>query len=384
MIGPVQHIASSCFQNTLPGLLLITYVWLTSISLAEEAAPPNNTFPGKSWEERSSAEVGLQESFLVKIPEYLKGRGMIVKDGYRVFSWGDASKAGDVASAAKPIYTHFLAHAVETGRLSSFDQKVKDIHPELGSINAGLDHKDRQMTFAHLATQTACYGVNEAPGSAYDYNDFQMAFFWDSLFEGVYGVEKSKVDEEVFHPLLTNPLQFEDPVSMLAFGVKDRAGRLKISPRDFCRFGWLYLNEGRWGKQQILQPDHVRMITQSPLPISLPRTKGVEADMLPHQRSIGSRNIPDNQTDHYGSYSWLWWVNGKRAGGQRFWPDAPAGAFACLGHKHGKRGMVAIPVWNMVMSWNDTDLDKKPWPDSQTDPHPLNPVFKWISEALKR
>jgi CubicO group peptidase (beta-lactamase class C family) len=177
MIGPVQHIASSCFQNTLPGLLLITYVWLTSISLAEEAAPPNNTFPGKSWEERSSAEVGLQESFLVKIPEYLKGRGMIVKDGYRVFSWGDASKAGDVASAAKPIYTHFLAHAVETGRLSSFDQKVKDIHPELGSINAGLDHKDRQMTFAHLATQTACYGVNEAPGSAYDYNDFQMAFF---------------------------------------------------------------------------------------------------------------------------------------------------------------------------------------------------------------
>ena len=384
MIGPAQHIASSCFKNTLPGLLLISYMWLTSISLAEEVARSNNVFPGQTWEERSIAEVGLQESFLAKIPQYLKGRCMIVKDGYRVFSWGDVSKAADVASAAKPIYTHFLAHAVETGRLSSFDQKVKDIRPELGSINANLDHKDRQMTFAHLANQTSCYGVTEAPGSAYDYNDFQMAFFWDSLFEGVYGVEKSKVDEEIFHPMLTNPLQFEDTVSMLAFGVKDRAGRLKISPRDFCRFGWLYLNEGRWGKQQILQPDHVRMITQSPLPISLPRTKGVEADMLPHQRSIGSRNIPDNQTDHYGSYSWLWWVNGKRKGGQQFWPDAPAGAFACLGHKHGKRGMVAIPEWHMVMSWNDTDLDKKPWPDSQTDPHPLNPVFKWIGQALKR
>lgn len=79
-------------------------MWLTSISLAEEAAPPNNTvFPGQTWEERSTAAVGLDKTLLTRIPPYLKGRGMIVKDGYRVFSWGDASKAGDVASATKPV-----------------------------------------------------------------------------------------------------------------------------------------------------------------------------------------------------------------------------------------------------------------------------------------
>ncbi|MDA0751631.1 MAG: hypothetical protein O2964_13060 [Verrucomicrobia bacterium] len=116
-------------------------MWLTPISIADETAHSTTTFPGKTWEERSTAEVGLQESFLVKIQEYLKGRGMIVKDGFRVFSWGDVSKAGDVASAAKPVYTHFLAYAVETGSLSSFDQKVEDIRPELGSINADLDKK---------------------------------------------------------------------------------------------------------------------------------------------------------------------------------------------------------------------------------------------------
>ena len=309
---------------------------------------------------------------------------MIVKDGFRVFSWGDVNKSGDVASAAKPLYTHFLAHAVESGRLNSFNQKVVNFVAELESLNANLDHKDSQMTFTHLANQTACYGVSEAPGTAFDYNDFQMALFWDSLFEGVYRTERSKVDHEVLHPLLTDTLQFEDPVSMLAFGKKDRAGRLKISPRDFCRFGWLYLNHGRWGNHQLIRPEHVRMITQSPLPNALPRTKGVEATMLPNQRTIGSRRIPDNQTDHYGSYSWLWWVNGKKASGQRFWPDAPAGTYACLGHQHGKRGMVVILEWRMVMSWNDTALDKKPWANSQTDPHPLNPVFKWIKEALKR
>lgn len=340
--------------------------------------------PGQTWEERSALSTGLNETLIANIPSYLKGRGMIVKDGYRVFSWGDVSKPGDVASAAKPFYTHFLTHAVETGRLDSFDQKVTDIRPELDSINAKLDHKDRQMTFAHLANQTACYGVSEAPGSTFDYNDWQMALFWDSLFEGVYSVPKENVDDEVFHPMLTDLLRFEDPVSMLAFGVKDRAGRLKISPRDFCRFGWLYLMNGRWGNQRIIRPEHVHMLTQSPLPNSLPRTKGIEADMLPNQRTIGSRRIPDNQTDHYGSYSWLWWINGKRESGKRFWPDAPEGIFACLGHQHGMRGMVVIPEWRMVMSWNDTDLNKKPWPNPQTDPHPLNPVFQWIGEALKR
>lgn len=346
--------------------------------------PSELIFPGKTWDERSALSVGLDETLLANISTYLQGRGMIVKDGYQVFSWGDVSKPGDVASAAKPLYTHFLAHAVETGRLNRFDQLVADILPELKTLNANLDHKDSHMTFTHLANQTACYGVSEAPGTAFDYNDFQMALFWDGLFEGVYGADRSRVDKEVLHPLLTDRLQCEDPVSMLAFGMKDRAGRLKISPRDFCRFGWLYLMHGQWGNQQLIQREHVRQITQSPLPTSLPRTKGIEAAMLPNQRTIGSRRIPDNQTDHYGSYSWLWWVNGKRSNGKRFWPDAPLGTFACLGHKHGKRGMVVIPEWRMVMSWNDTDLDNKSWPDSQTDPHPLNPVFKWLKEALKR
>jgi len=127
----------------------------------------------------------------------------------------------------------------------------------------------------------------------------------------------------------------------------------------------------------------VRMVTQSPLPLSLPRTKGIEASMIPGQRSIGSQTIPDNQTDHYGSYSWLWWVNGQRASGKRLWPDAPAGVFACLGHRHGKRGMAVIPEWRMVLSWNDSDLDRKAWEDPSRDAHPLNPVFQWLNQAMQ-
>ena len=76
--------------------------------------------------------------------------------------------------------------------------------------------------------------------------------------------------------------------------------------------------------------------------------------MIPGQRSIGSNVVPDNQTDHDGCYSWLWWLNGVRRNGQRRWPDAPPDVYACLGHANGKRGMAVMPSQDIVLSWNDT------------------------------
>ena len=103
-----------------------------------------------------------------------------------------------------------------------------------------------------------------------------------------------------------------------------------LSPRDFARFGLLYLRGGRWGDRQLLPREAVRRAVASPLPADLPRTAGKKADMLPGQRSIGGSN---NQTDHHGSYSYLWWTNGVDREGKRNWPGVPADAYAALGHR---------------------------------------------------
>jgi hypothetical protein len=99
--------------------------------------------------------------------------------------------------------------------------------------------------------------------------------------------------------------------------------------------------------------------------------------MMPGQRTIGSTVIPDNQADHDGCYSWLWWVNGVQRNGQRRWPDAPTNVYACLGHVNGKRGMAVMPSQDVVLAWNDTLLDTHP-----SFPHPLNRVFKYIMEGI--
>lgn len=334
-------------------------------------------YPGKTWEVSTPDNEGLDANALDAFAEFMGGRGCVVRHGRLAYTWGDVTKPDDVASAVKPWFTHFLFVAVETGRLTSVDERAARYAPCLAVLNPQLGHKDRNITFRHFANQTSCYGVSESPGTAFDYNDWQMALFVDTLFLGVYTTTYAHLDEEVLHHRLTDLLECEDSPTFFAFRREERAGRLAISPRDFARFGWLYLNLGRWKDKTLISQAHVELATRTPLPAALPRTAGVAAEMCPGQRSLGSEKVPDNQTEHFGSYSWLWWVNGVDAEGHRHWPDAPADTFAALGHRNGMRGMAVMPSLGLVAAWNDTRLG-----ELSDDTNPLNEGFRRLVASV--
>ena len=349
-----------------------------ALALAALAQPaPGETWPAEHWAEQSPSEAGLNAASLDAVAAYLGGRGCVARHGLLVYQWGDIAKRGDVASAVKPWFSTLLVMAVEAKKIKSLDTPLAEFEPRLAEINAALEHKDRNITFRHAANQVSCYGVSEMPGAAFDYNDWQMALFADTLFEKVYGVTWDTVDQKVLGPLLADILQCEDRPTFSAFGPGGRRGRLGISPRDFARFGLLFLREGQWGDKQLITRKHARMLVSSPLSAELPRTAGQPADMIPGQRSLGSERLPDNQTDHYGSYSWLWWVNGVDREGRRRWPDAPEDVFCALGHRNGQRGIAVVPDLDLVVSWNDTTLGDRP-----EEPQPLNEVFRLLAEAV--
>ena len=114
------------------------------------------------------------------------------------------------------------------------------------------------------------------------------------------------------------------------------------------------------------------MLVTEPLPNAVPRSAGHAAQMLPGQRSIGSQRIPDNQTDHMCSYSWLWWTNGVDREGKRHWPAAPADVFGCFGHG-GRRAMAVFPGLDLIVSWNDTSIE---------GPEAENHAFELLLSAL--
>jgi CubicO group peptidase (beta-lactamase class C family) len=328
-----------------------------SLGLAEEGR--GAVFPRASWDARAPADTGLDSARLDAFRDYVGGRGCVVRHGYMVYTWGDQALRHDVASAVKPVISHFLFTAIEEGRLSSLDEPVVKWESCLRELNPELGFKDRRITFRHMATQTSCYGVSEKPGTAFDYNDWQMALLWDTLFLRVYRVPCADVDERVLRPLLMKPLGCEDNPTFTAPGKGKRAGRLEISVRDFARFGLLYLHRGDWRGKRLISEAHAVAAVTSPLPNSIPRTSAHSAAMCPGQRSLGSMRIPDDQADHEGSYSYLWWINGVGRDGRRHWPSAPVDAYGAFGHDNGQRAVVVIPSLDMVVSWNDTTLGEK-------------------------
>jgi len=334
-------------------LLLVLLVSVYVGIIESKAGQIKQVYPGKEWETRKPDEVGLDARKLKALSDYADGFGCVVRHGYLVYSWGDASRRKDVASAVKPLYTHFLLTAVEQDKLKSIEEQVSKFEPGLNSLNKSLGFKDRKITFRHLCNQISCYGVGEQPGRAFDYSDYNMALLFDALFLKVYGSTWKTVDADILHPQLTNVLQCQDNPTFMAFGTGNRPGRLAISPRDFARFGLLYLRKGKWKNRQLISARNTVLAVTSPLPTSIPRTKGKSAEMIRGQRSIGGGN---NQCDHTGSYSYAWWINGVGRDGKSNWPDVPDDAYGCFGHGD-IRAMVVLPSMDLIVSWNDTKIN---------------------------
>ena len=309
-------------------------------------------YPGTTWQTKTTSEMGMDVNRLNELRDYVGGNGVVIRDGYLVYSWGSQSQRNDIASAVKPVYSHFLFEAVDSGLLTSIDQRINTFETCVNNINSNLNYKDRSITFKQLANQISCYGVRENPGTCFDYNDYNMALFFDTLLLRVYGATYSNVDSNVLSQRLGGILQFQDNPTFLGTGQNFQMGRMNISVRDFARFGLLYMRNGMWNTQQLIRQQDAVMAVTSPLPLSIPRTTAVVAQMCPGQRSIGSTAIPDDQTDHNGGYSFAWWVNGVDRSGSRNWPRAPLDTYAALG-LGATRSLVVMPDLDIVVAWNN-------------------------------
>jgi CubicO group peptidase (beta-lactamase class C family) len=316
-------------------------------------------YPAAEWEKHTPEQVGLSAEKLKSLAGLAGGRGCVVRHGYLVYTWGDPAKSGDIASAVKPVVSTLLLLAVQQGKLKDVEAKLADFEPRLRALNGG---KDAGITWRHLASQTSGYGLAEAPGVAYAYNDFALALYYDTLTRQLYKQDGTRVLKEQ----LGDVLGFQDRYTFEAFGPDDRPGRLAISVRDLARFGLLNLRGGRWRDRQVLTPESVRTILSSPVPAGLPRTRGREADMLPKQRSLGGGK--DQTPAGPGYYSFNWWHNRTDNGGRRLYMDAPPDTFVAMGHG-GQRALWVVPSLDLVVALNDAKIDDH-------DASPGNPKTK--------
>lgn len=82
------------------------------------------------------------------------------------------------------------------------------------------------------------------------------------------------------------------------------------TPRDFARFGYLYLNDGCWEGKRVLPDGWVTSSTT--------------------MSGVFASGAPDNEDTPNG---WMWWLNQVAPKkGERPWKDAPADAYSAIGH----------------------------------------------------
>lgn len=300
-----------------------------------------------TWPLATPEEVGLEVTPLEEISDLVSGAGVIVRGGKLVHRWGFVHRARYAASVKKSLISVLNWQAVEQGLLSSIDDLVVDVEPRLRELNEG---RDALMTWRHLACMTSGYGLSEAPGEAFAYNDYAIALWYDALMQGVYRENGT----QVLIRQLAEPLGFEDKVTFKAMGENGPEPKLRISVRDLARFGLMLMQKGSFNGKRIFSEAHWQEMVSSVVPVTMPFSKGKRAPMLPDARTMGgSLNISPIGP---GRYTFHLWRNLKGPSGKLMLPDAPEDTLLATG-KWGEVALWIIPSLDMVVAWNDSEID---------------------------
>ena len=180
---------------------------------------------------------------------------------------------------------------------------------------------------------TTPYDVTEPlfePGTAYAYWDEAMIVFGRVLTrlagENLYTL----VDRRIMRPIGVDDWSWWAEDSLDGIPLNYGATGVALSPLDLARFGHLFLSQGNWAGEQLLDSAWVQQATQSQVPASI---------------EIGDTDRRD--VDGRGIYGFNWWTNGVNANGERSMPDAPHSLYYASG-LHNNMCFV-IPEWDMVV-----------------------------------
>jgi len=183
-----------------------------------------------------------------------------------------------MASVTKSVTSALVGVAIGEGYITSVKDKVVDYFPEARESPQWQESK-ANMTIEHVLTMTSGIlcdtgekwewfngdGVMDTalnafliPQSAAPGKKFMYENAAPSILLGI--VERATghklldyAQEKLFGPLGMTSVVWDEAEDDLPFG----AFGISMTPRDMARFGYLYLNYGRWDDQQIIPADYV-------------------------------------------------------------------------------------------------------------------------------
>lgn len=301
----------------------------------ENPAQPKRVWPGDDWQVAEPDELGLDREKLAEAGRFQAAdagdrpyRILIARHGKIAAEWNfrvDPLEKAPQASASKSTFSSVLGIAVQEGVIKSENDRVADYYPEMLDIAPGRGPKEGRhafpendgITFRHLIGNTSGYmKPGEPPGKVFNYQTFGMNILTHAV-AAAYNLYKTAEPERGtgFGTLtewkIRNPIDatwsweygnFKLPPDART-DVFGYSTGYQMTPRDMARLGWLWLNRGNWGGDQV-----------------------VPAGWLDQATKV-SPEIIENEPLERHVYGLGFWCNDQA----QIWPDLPRDSFAASG-----------------------------------------------------
>lgn len=248
-------------------------------------------------------------------------KGKIVYERYAE-GW-DKDTPHFMASVTKSVTSALVGIAIGEGVIGGVDDKVVTYFPEAVGM-PGWQEIKRDMTIEHLLTMTsgiltetyeewngfyspdqtdsALYAFllpqKTAPGKKFAYENAAPSILLGIIARATGRDVVEYAREKLFTPLGMTSVEWLRAADGLPFG----AFGISMTSRDMLRFGYLYLNQGRWDDKQIIPADYVA--------VTPPRSKARKAygymfwnfDLLPFDSSYEANGAWGQQIEILPEY----------------------------------------------------------------------------------
>ena len=324
-------------------------------------------WPGDEWEVPTPEGEGMDAGRLEDVSSYCEAHGcgavVIIRHGRIAWEryWGgwDKNSTDNSWSMAKSITSALVGIAIAEGKIKSVDQSAADFIPEwrgtdkeqitlrdLLSMRSGLlwdeDYEKPSDVITMIASDDDVgYAVSRPlyrkPGSDWYYSSGDTEIV-SRIIKAATGMEaREYAEQKLFGPIGMKGVDW----------TVDKAGQTMTyccahtTARNFARFGYLFLRNGRWGSTQVVPEQWVRESTQ-PWQWQIPAWAGVSDNSQPSGGRPG-----------YGYYWWL--LN---------FPDAPEDMYMAMGIQTKRiyvipsLDLVAVRLGEGDSDWNDDEFIK--------------------------
>ncbi len=275
-------------------------------------------WPDDEWRISTPEEQGVDSKILIEMFQKIQSSALdfhsivVIRNGYIITEayWAPYHRTTihNIKSASKSIMSALVGIALEKKYLKNLNQKVLEFFPEyvteplkqeiclynLLTMKAGFNWMEDSGPSPFDLENWNKIPMRDKPGEKFEYNTM-LPHMMSAILTTTSGEStKNFADSFLFKPLGIKSYTWKKSDAGYYCG----GSEMFLTPRDMAKFGYLFLNKGKWNQQEIISEEWIKESTSLKV------------------------KIPDNVNYAAGlDYGYWWWILDKGymawgAGGQ--------------------------------------------------------------------